>query len=351
MTNGMRTLFLTGASGVVGRALIDELAPDHELVCLRHRTPLHDPRVREVSGSLAEPGLGLDPAEADRLVGRVDAVLHCGASTGWRASRVELFAANVEGTRRALDFARRIGATFYHMSTAFVRNSAQDDGRGDGPTAYVASKAAAEELVRQSGHPALILRPSVFIGDSRDGRISAFQGIHQVSGGILKDALPVLPADPENLIDYIPQDVAAKAVRALLERGAEDGEYWLTAGERAATLGDMVRVTLEVAEDFGIQTHPPRLMAADAVGRLLLPRLEDMMTPALRRHFQMQLDLLRLFQHGEALPSSLPELGIEITRESQVEAFRHSNEYWVLKSGLGGPATAAATRGVARSAA
>src|SRR5437016_3411992 len=115
MSNGMRTLFLTGASGVVGRALIDELAADYDLGCLRHRSPLHDPRVREVSGNLNEPDLGLDPAEAERLVGRVDAVLHCGASTGWRASRVELFAANVEGTRHTLDFARRVGATFYHM--------------------------------------------------------------------------------------------------------------------------------------------------------------------------------------------------------------------------------------------
>ena len=336
MSKGTKTLFLTGATGVVGRALIDELADDHAMICLRHRRPIEDARVREAVGDVTQPDLGLSEADLAEAVERTDIVLHCGAATGWRTSRETFFSTNVEGTRRALEFAERAGALFYYVSTAFVEHRDQDDGeRENGPMAYVASKDAAEEVVRDSSVPHVILRPSIFVGDSSDGRIAAFQGIHQVSGAILKDALPVLPADPANLIDYIPQDVAAKAIRRVIELGAREGEYWLTAGADAATLGDMVRVTLEVADALGISTHPPRLLPASTVDWVLIPVLVEVLTPALRRHFRMQLDLMHLFQQGGALPSSLRELGIEVTRESQVEAFRKSNEYWALKNGLG----------------
>jgi uncharacterized protein YbjT (DUF2867 family) len=202
--------------------------------------------------------------------------------------------------------------------------------------AYVASKAAAEEVVQGSGLPAVTLRPSIFIGNSHDGRIAAFQGIHKVSGWIIKDALPVLPTDPASLIDYIPQDVAAQAVRRLLERRVSDGTYWLTAGEHAPTVADLVQVTLDLAATLGVKTHSPRVMPASAVGRLLLPLLDDVMTPSLRRQFRLQLDLLHLFQSSGPLPSSLQNLGIHVTRDSQLGAYRRSAEYWAFTKGLGG---------------
>jgi len=43
-------------------------------------------------------------------------------------------------------------------------------GDGEDPTEYTRTKRNAEELVATSGVPYLILRPSIVIGDSRDGR-------------------------------------------------------------------------------------------------------------------------------------------------------------------------------------
>jgi nucleoside-diphosphate-sugar epimerase len=336
LTVGKQTLFLTGATGVVGRALLEELAGDYRIVCLSHRAMLDDQRVRAVRGDLTEPGFGLPRAGFRRLARETDVVLHCAASTRWTTSRDTLFLVNVGGTRQVVDFAAQAGAVLYHVSTAFVASHDADGQLGSGPMAYVSSKAAAEEVACGSGLPVVTLRPSVFIGDSGDGRIAAFQGIHTVSGSMLKDALPVLPADPGSLIDYIPQDVAAKAVRRLLERHVSDGTYWLTAGEHAPTLADLVQVTLDLAATLGVKTHIPRLMPASAVRRLLLPLLEDVMTPALRRQFRLQLDLLHLFQSSGPLPSSLHELGIHVTRDSQLDAFRRSASYWALMNGLGG---------------
>jgi nucleoside-diphosphate-sugar epimerase len=336
LTVGKQTLFLTGATGVVGRALLEELAGEYSIVCLSHRATIDDQRVRTVNGDLTEADFGLPQADFRRLAREVDVVLHCAASTRWNVSRDVLFRVNVDGTRRVVDFTGRADAVLYHVSTAFVASHDEDGQPGSGPMAYVASKAAAEEVVRGSGVPAVTVRPSIFIGNSHDGRIAEFQGIHKVFGSALKDALPVVPADPASLIDYIPQDVAAKAVRRLLERQVSDGIYWLTAGEHAPTLTDLVEATLDLAETLGVKTHIPRLMPASAVGRLLLPLLDDVMTPSLRRQFRMQLDLLHLFQSSGPLPSSLQDLGIHVTRDSQLEAFRRSAEYWASMNGLGG---------------
>ena len=342
---GKQTLFLTGATGVVGRALLEELAGEYSVVCLSHRAAVDDQRVRVVSGDLIAPDFGLSRADYRRLAREADVVLHCAASTRWNISREVLFRVNVGGTRQVVDFAAQAGAVLYHVSTAFVASrdaSHDEDGhdedgqRGTGPMAYISSKAAAEEVACGSGLPVVTLRPSIFIGNSLDGRIAAFQGIHQVSGSLLKDALPVLPADPASLIDYIPQDVAAKAVRRLLERHVSDGTYWLTAGEHAPALADLVQVTLDLAAALGVKTHIPRLMPASAVRRLLLPLLDDVMTPSLQRRFRLQLDLLRLFQGSGPLPSSLRDLGIQVTRDSQLDAFRRSAEYWAFVNGLGG---------------
>jgi nucleoside-diphosphate-sugar epimerase len=333
---GKQTLFLTGATGVVGRALLEELAGEYRIVCLSHRAAVDDQRVRVVSGDLTEPDFGLPRADLRRLAREVDVVLHCAASTRWNISRDALFLVNVGGTRRVVDFAAQADAVLYHVSTAFVASHGEDGQLGSGPMAYVSSKVAAEEVVRGSGLPVVTLRPSIFIGNSQDGRIAEFQGIHKVSGSMLKDALPVLPADPGSLIDYIPQDVAATAVRRLLERQVSDGTYWLTAGEHAPTLTDLVEVTLDLATTLGVKTHIPRLMPASAVGRLLLPLLDDVMTPSLRRQFRLQLDLLHLFQSSGPLPSSLRELAIHVTRDSQLDAFRRSAEYWAFMNGLGG---------------
>ena len=59
-----RTVLLTGASGVVGRALLQRLR-DFDVICLVHRSPVYGPNVTTVPGDIAEPMFGL--AERDYL--------------------------------------------------------------------------------------------------------------------------------------------------------------------------------------------------------------------------------------------------------------------------------------------
>ena len=185
-----RTVLLTGASGVVGRALLQRL-DDLDVVCLVHRSPVSGPHVTAVPGDIAEPMLGLAEQAYAELAAKVDAVIHCAAITDFNRSDGSLDATNIAGTGHVAAFAAAANAVLYHVSTAFVRTTVDGD-RGRKAVGYASSKAAAEELLRSRGLAHVVLRPSIVIGDSVTGEIGAFQGLHQVVGGLFAGIVPMM---------------------------------------------------------------------------------------------------------------------------------------------------------------
>jgi nucleoside-diphosphate-sugar epimerase len=124
------------------------------------------------------PG-GDDWAALDEIVERysIEQILHCAGSVDYFNSAL-LHEANIALTGRLLELAKRHGMKrFVFLSTAFssgyidrtVREELHAQA-GNDPTEYTKSKRAAEALVAASGVPYLIVRPSIVIGDSRDGR-------------------------------------------------------------------------------------------------------------------------------------------------------------------------------------
>ncbi|MFB9512531.1 SDR family oxidoreductase [Streptomyces purpureus] len=340
------TLLLTGGAGVLGRALIDELAAEYRIVCLRHRTPLQDPRVQEVGADLLAPGLGLTPAVWRRLAAETDVVVHSAAATNWRAEPAEIRRTNIEGTRAMLELAEAAGAPLYYMSTAFVANppSAENAERFPGAAAYLVSKAECEEVVRDSAVPAVILRPSVVMGDSATGHISGAQGLTRALGAIVKGQVPVLPGAPEARIDTVPQDVVARATGDLVRGGVTGGAYWLTAGEHALFQHEVVETCLEFAERYGPRPHKPRMIPLEAVNRLLLPLIDGAGFPAsLRRRLRDYAELLLVFQRDLPLGTSLGTspgappgavLGGEaVSRDFLRQALVRNLEYWAGRPG------------------
>src|SRR3974390_222701 len=140
-----RTVLLTGASGVVGRALLRRLG-DFDVVCLVHRSPVAGSNVTAVSGDIAEPMLGLgEPAYLD-LAAKVDPVIHCAAVTDFNRTDGSLEATNIAGTEHVAAFTAAAKAVLYHVSTAFVHTRVDGD-RGRTAIGYASSKSAAEEVV------------------------------------------------------------------------------------------------------------------------------------------------------------------------------------------------------------
>src|SRR6516165_12577375 len=68
-----RTVLLTGASGVVGSALLRRLR-DFDVVCLVHRSPVSGPNVTTVRGDISKPMLGLAGQAYAELAAKIDAV-------------------------------------------------------------------------------------------------------------------------------------------------------------------------------------------------------------------------------------------------------------------------------------
>lgn len=328
------TLLLTGGSGVLGRALIDELARDHHLLCLRRTRPLGDPRVREIDGDLLAPRLGLTPRAWYELALQVDVVVHSAAATNWHIPPEEIARTNTLGTDTVLDLAARADAPLYLVSTAFVANTPSDEDRErfPGAAAYLDSKARAEQMTRDSGVPGAIVRPSVVMGDSVTGRIAGQQGLTKTIGAMVLGQVPVLPGAPEARIDMVPQDYVSRAIGGLVRAGAGSGEYWLTAGREAVELREIADICADFAVRIGLPRPPrPRLIPVEAVHRLLLPMLEGTsLTGSVRQRFRYYAELLLVFQRELPFDSSLgePPCGARPTRADIRTALVRNLESW-----------------------
>ena len=327
-----RTVLLTGASGVVGRALLQRLR-DLDVVCLVHRSPVSGPNVTAVPGDIAKPMFGLAKQAHAELTATVDAVVHCAAITDFNRTDGSLEATNVTGTEHAATFAAAANAVLYHVSTAFVHTTVDGD-RGRTAIGYASSKLAAEEVVRSSGVPHVILRPSVVIGDSVTGEIAAFQGLHQVVAGLFAGLVPMIPFDPGWPVDFVPIDIVADAIACLVENQVSKGEYWISAGEAALRLDESVAVVVETARALGVSIDGPRFVPPDTFDRLIGPVFLDALPGRIRRNVLRMLEFFTTYlQSGETKPSSLDQLialGVRPLPD-QRESLRNSVRYWAAQ--------------------
>ena len=331
-----RTVLLTGASGVVGRALLQRMC-DLDVVCLVHRSPVCGPNVTTVRGDVAEPMLGLDGQAYVDLAARVDAVIHCAAVTDFNRTDGSLEATNIAGTEQVAAFAAAANAVLYHVSTAFVHTTVDGD-RGRTAIGYASSKSAAEQVVRFSGVPYVIFRPSVVIGDSVTGEIAAFQGLHQVVAGLFAGIVPMIPFDPGWPIDFVPVDVVADAIACVVENRVSEGEFWISAGDKALSLDEGVAVVVEFARSLGVSIDMPRFVPPEMFDRLIGPVFLDALPAMIRRNVLRMLEFFTTYlRSGQTKPSSLDQLvalGARLLPD-QRESLRNSLQYWAARNGYG----------------
>ena len=161
-------VFITGASGFIGRALYDRYAADGEEVIGCDLVP--DPERGIVAGDVGEAGPWQEHAAGCQLL------IHTAATVSFRLERREEFwRSNVLGTANALAAARRAGARrFVHFSSVTVFGFEFPDGvdeRYPVHNTYVPypdSKIASEQVVLQAhveGRvPCTIVRPGDVYG-------------------------------------------------------------------------------------------------------------------------------------------------------------------------------------------
>jgi nucleoside-diphosphate-sugar epimerase len=333
---GRRTVLLTGASGVVGRALLPRLR-DFHVVCLLHRSPVCEPNVTTLPGDVTLPMLGMTAQAYTELAAKVDAVIHCAAITEFNRADGSLEATNVTGTGHVVAFAAAANANLYHVSTAFVHTTVNGD-RGRTAISYASSKLAAENLLRRSGVPHVILRPSVVIGDSGTGGITAFQGLYGVAAGIFKGIVPMIPFEAGWPIDFVPVDVVADAIACVVESWVSTGEFWISAGDKALRLDESVTAAVEMARGLGVNIDMPRFVAPEMFDRLIGPVFLEALPARIRRSVLRMLEFFTTYlQSGETKPSSLDELIAlgAMPLPDLRQSLRNSLRYWATQNGYG----------------
>jgi nucleoside-diphosphate-sugar epimerase len=279
-----RTVLVTGASGVVGTALLPALAGYDVIAAVHRRLPAGSDRMVRLDLNAAL--LGLDPLNYQRLSGEVDVVVHSAAIVNFSADQAETDRLNIEGLGRIIEFAADADALLVHVSTAYVSRYGKPGGGGRLGTRkiaprtdeYVASKYLGEEMVRDSGIEAVIVRPAIVIGDSRTGQMRQSQGVHSLAESIITGKLPFVPANPGSFLDLIPQDLVAGGIRAVLDADLHKGEFWLTCGPAALPVERFVELVTEESTAAGLDVPLSRLADPSIVERLVRPAFEDVLS-------------------------------------------------------------------------
>jgi nucleoside-diphosphate-sugar epimerase len=329
-------IVLTGASGVVGRAILSELRGRDVLALVHGGAVDGTPALR---CDVSRRDLGLDAGAYRDLARDASCIIHCAAVTDWVAPEETLQAVNVAGTQHVTELARRADVPLYHVSTAFVRALADDAPlrlpRSHVIAGYVRSKIAAEAVVRDSGVAHTILRPTNLVGDSRTGEIARMQIVQLVSGLVCRGRVPVFPVRPGALIDVLAQDAVARAITTIVDAGDIGREYWLTAGTDAMTAEETVEICTAFARRLGRPIEPPALLNPDAVD-IDSPAIQSRLSPIARGYFGR----LREFSDGltacGTFPSSTQELSDRygLPAPGVRSAYLRGLEYWAAQKGL-----------------
>jgi nucleoside-diphosphate-sugar epimerase/acyl carrier protein len=255
-------VLVTGASGTLGQPLVANLAtiPSIEgIIVLAHVEPLSasGPSVRVVTGDITkDPNLGLDAADAESVSSRITAIIHAAANTRFDAPLAEARAANVDGTRNVLAFARRcphlnriVALSTTHVAGRRTGTILEDDLEHDADfvNTYEATKYDAERELRAAMRdlPIAVARISTITGDSCSGAILRKRAIHQAVRFMYASLAPMVPGREDSPVDVIALDHAVRAIGFLATDGFEAGATWhLCAGADTVPFGELLDLTM-----------------------------------------------------------------------------------------------------------
>lgn len=222
----VKTLFITGASGFVGRHLLRRLAAHNyeTLFCLsRAATDLarENPQARTLEGSLAD--IDRYPAE----LAASDCVVHLAAATG-KLRPEDYFKINVVGTNNLVEQAKECGIKRFLLVSSIAARYANKD-----RYYYAQSKEKAEQIVRESGLKSTIVRPTIV---AREGS-GVIAGLEKLAGmpriPVFGDGrAPVQPIAVEDLVDLLAM---------ILERDLFFGEVLEFGGPEVLSVEDLLR--------------------------------------------------------------------------------------------------------------
>ena len=273
--------FITGATGFIGRHLVENLLTNREgdihvlvregsadkLEGLMKNWAEHGDtgRIRPVAGDLGQPGLGVSEEDRAALKG-VEHVFHLAAIYDMSADEEANARLNVGGTENAVDLANAVGAgIFHHVSSiaaaGMYKGHFTEDMFDEGQKLthpYHRTKFESERIARKRVEGAWrVYRPAIVVGHSKTGEMDKIDGPYYFFKAIqkLRNALPQwfpLVGIEVGKTNIVPVDYVAAAMDHIAHKDGLDGRAFHLVNPKSQKAGDVMNT-------FAKAAHAPQM--------------------------------------------------------------------------------------------
>jgi len=170
---------ITGATGFVGKYLVDKHLQLGDSVSVLTRSRLSIPNVEVFQADLTSPGLNLTS-----FLNEIDVLYHCAGVLSDESKMEQL---HVHGTKELIKFAKGNVGRWVQLSSVGVYGPCQAGSISESShlhpnNVYEKSKLESDELIMDSGIEYSILRPSIVFGESMTNQ-SLFSMIRMINAG------------------------------------------------------------------------------------------------------------------------------------------------------------------------
>lgn len=273
------TYFVTGATGFIGRFLLEKLLKREgtiyvlmretslgKLDRLRELTGDVTGRIVPVTGDITQPRLGIGDGDMARLKGQVKHFFHLAAIYDLAAPEEPQILANIEGTRNAVKAARDMGAGCFHHTSSiaaagmypgvFREDMFEEAEKLNDP--YLRTKHDSEGIVRKECKvPFRIYRPAMVVGHSKTGEIDKIDGPYyfftliKKLRKLLPEWMPVVGVEGGRF-NLVPVDYVVDAMDYLAHKEGLDGRCFHLTDTDHYKIGEVINI-------FARAGHAPRM--------------------------------------------------------------------------------------------
>jgi NAD(P)-dependent dehydrogenase (short-subunit alcohol dehydrogenase family) len=266
--------FVTGATGFIGRNLVEQLlereGPIYVLVRegsrgrleeLKNRWGADDDRIIPVIGDLSQEHLGCGEVISE-LKGKVDHFFHLAAIYDMTADAESQRVANVEGTREAVKLAKELDAKHFHMVSSiaaaglykgtFTEDMFEEAEKVDNHP-YFQTKHESEAVVREESEvPWRVYRPGIVVGHSETGEMDKIDGPYyffkllQRARNAVPQWFPGVGIEGRK-INIVPVDFVAKAMDHIAHIEGLDGQAFHLTDPNPLTAGQVINAFAKAA--------------------------------------------------------------------------------------------------------